>query len=166
MGIALPTVVQPGETTRAVLGEVERGWLLLFATVILGFALARTNHGVLLSVLFGAASACAYGLLGDLSDVLFGFWGAAGLILVPVFVLLGWLLLRFAPPASARLLAVQWLLFGIVYPCIAGLDAERQSLYFDLCALLFLALASWQLRGTSYGRSPISDPGPTAVEFG
>src|SRR5205085_9451592 len=30
MGIALPTVPQPGETTKAVLDEVERGWLLVY----------------------------------------------------------------------------------------------------------------------------------------
>jgi len=37
------------------------------------------------------------------------------------------------------------MLFGIAYPRVAGLDAERQTLYFNLCALLFLALAAAQL---------------------
>lgn len=145
MGIALPTVAQPGETTKAVLDQIERGWLLLFATVVLGMTLNGVRHHVLLSVLFGAAGACAYGLLGDFSDVLFGFWGAASLVLVPTFVLLAWLLLRFGPPTSGFALAAQWLLFGIFYPCIAGLDGERESLYFDLAALVFLAMAFWQL---------------------
>jgi hypothetical protein len=145
MGIALPTVAQPGETTRAVLGEVERGWLLVFTSLMLGLTLAGAAHGVLLSVIFGAAGACAYGMLGDFSDILFGFWGTAGLILLPLFILLAWLLLRTAPSNTAKVLAVQWLLFGIAYPCVAGLDSSRQSLYFDISALVFLAFASWQL---------------------
>ncbi len=95
MGVALPTVAQPGETTNAVLAEVERGWLLIFAMLVLGLALAGTGQAVLLSVLFGAACACAYGLLGDFSDVLFGFWATAALILLPVFLMLTWLLTRF-----------------------------------------------------------------------
>jgi hypothetical protein len=156
MGVALPTVAQPGETTNAVLAEVERGWLLIFSMLVLGLALAGTGQAVLLSVLFGAASACAYGLLGDFSDVLFGFWGTAGLVLLPVFLLLTWLLTRFAPPASANLLALQLLLFGIVYPCVAGLDAQRQSLYFDLSALVFLALAASQLVQRFFGGWPVA----------
>jgi len=156
MGVALPTVAQPGETTNAVLAEVERGWLLIFSMIVLGLTLAGTGIGqaVLLSVLFGAASACAYGLLGDFSDVLFGFWATAGFILLPVFLLLTWLLTRFAPPAAAKLLALQLLLFGIVYPCAAGLDAQRQSLYFDLSALVFLALAASQLVRRFFGGWP------------
>jgi len=148
MGIALPTVSQPGETTSAVLEEVERGWLLLFATLLLGLTLAQANHGVLLTVLFGAAGACVYGLLGDFSDVLFGFWGAASFIMVPAFALLAWLLIRVAPRGSARLLAFQCLLFGLLYPCLAGLDTDRQSLYFNLAALSFLGFAAWQLAST------------------
>ena len=30
-------------------------------------------------------------------------------------------------------------------PCLAGLDAERQALYLDICAGLFLAFAAWLL---------------------
>jgi hypothetical protein len=145
MGISLPTVPQPGEPTNAVLAEVERGWLLVFAMLVLGLTLSGAHHAVLLSVMFGAAAGCAYGLLGDFSDVLFGFWGTAGLVLVPLFFVLAWLLTRLAPCTSVNLLASQFLLFGIVYPCVAGLDSERQSLYFDLSALLFIALAAWQL---------------------
>lgn len=40
-----------------------------------------------------------------------------------------------------RPLAVQLMLFGILYPRMAGLDSERESLYLNLCALVFLALA-------------------------
>ena len=43
------------------------------------------------------------------------------------------------------MLALQLLLFGIVYPCVAGLDGERQTLYFNVCAVVFLALAALQL---------------------
>jgi hypothetical protein len=145
MGITLPTVAQPGETTNAVLAEVERGWLLIFAMLVLGLTLDSAQHAVLLSVLFGAATACAYGLLGDCSDLLFGFWGTAAIVLVPLLAVLAWLLIQLAPPTSGRLLALQLLLFGIVYPSIAGFDSERQSLYFNICALVFLALAAGQL---------------------
>jgi len=144
MGISLPKGPQPGATTNAVLAEVERGWLLLFAMLILGLTLAGASHAVLLSVLFGAAAACTYGLLGDFSDLLFGFWGTAGLILVPMFILLAWLLRR-AAPMYGRPLAAQLLLYGVLYPPAAGLDDERQALYFNLCVLVFLAFAAWQL---------------------
>ena len=145
MGIALPTVSQPGELTTAVLGEVERGWLLIFTMLILGFTIAGVSHAVLLSVLFGATAACAYGLLGDCSDLLLGFWGTAALVLLPAFILLAWLLKRVEPRPVANALAFQFLLFGVVYPLAAGLDFDRQSLYFDISALVFLALAAWQL---------------------
>jgi hypothetical protein len=160
MGIALPTVSQPGETTRAVLDEVERGWLLLFATLLLSLTLARAHYGVLLAVLFAAGGACIYGLLGDFSDVLFGFWGAAGCILVPLFAILTWLVIRFAPRSCARALAFQCVLFGLVYPCIAGLDFDRQSLYFDLAALSFLGFAGWQLAQTVTRPSPEVEASP------
>lgn len=146
MGISLPTLPQPGATTNAVLAEVERGWLLIFAMLVLGLTLAGADRAPLLSILFAAGSACAYGLLGDFSDLLFGFWGTAALILLPMFLLLAWLLLRVAP-TFGKGLAIQLLLFGILYPSVAGLDADRQTLYFNLCALIFLALAAWQLAG-------------------
>jgi hypothetical protein len=145
MGIALPTVAQPGETTNAVLGEVERGWLLVFAMLIFGLTMGGANHAVLLSVLFGTAATCAYALLGDFSDFFLGFWGTSSFILVPSFVLLAWLLTRLSPADSARLLALQFLLFGILYPWAAGLDSARQSLYFNLSALTLLTIAGWQL---------------------
>lgn len=145
MGIALPTVPQPGQSTNAVLGEVERGWLLVFAMLILGFTLSGVNQAVLWSVLFGAASACAYGLLGDFSDLLLGFWGTAALILLPAFGALAWMLTRIAPGPPGSRLAAQFLLFGVLYPCVAGLDSSRQSLYFDLCAGVFLICVAVQL---------------------
>jgi hypothetical protein len=87
---------------------------------------------------------------------LFGFLGTAGLVLLPAFVLLAWLLNRSAPDSAGRLLAVQFLLFGIAYPCAAGLDVDRQSLYLNLAAVLFLACAAWQLVKKSQRASAVS----------
>jgi hypothetical protein len=164
MGISLPTLPQPGATTNAVLDEVERGWLLIFAMLVLGLTLAGADHAPLLSILFAAAAACAYGLLADCSDFLLGFWGTAALILAPMFVLLAWLLRRVAP-AFGKALAFQLLLFGILYPSVAGLDADRQTLYFNLCALAFLALAAWQL-ANRFHRGSASRPPSASGETG
>jgi hypothetical protein len=171
MGIALPSVTQPGETTNAVLGEVERGWLLIFAMVVFGLTLAGVPQAVLLSILFGAECACGYGLLGDFSDILLGFWGTACLVLVPMFLLLAWLLKQVASPGPGKALAAQFLLFGILYPCLAGLDSDRQSLYFNLAALVFISMAAWQLghrlwpARASLADSPRDCPTPSA-DFG
>ncbi len=144
MGIALPQLPQPGETTRAVLYETERAWLLLFALLALSLTLAAVPHAVPLTILFSTAVAFGYGLLADFSDLLFGFWGTAALILLPLFLLLAWLLRR-AAGHIGQWLAAQLLLFGIVFPCVAGLDASRQTLYLDLCGLMFLAFVAWLL---------------------
>ena len=144
MGISLPQLPQPGETTRAVLGEVGDAWLLVFSALALSLTLAQARHAVLLTVLFSTATALGYGLLADFSDLLFGFWGTAILVLVPYFLLLAKLLMR-AAPQIGQWLAAQLLLLGIVYPCLAGLDADRQSLYLNLCALAFLSFAAWLL---------------------
>jgi hypothetical protein len=145
MGIALPALPQPGAETGAVLAEVERGWLLIFAMLVLGLTLAEAKHAVLFSILFAAATACSFGLLADCSDLLFGFWSTAALILLPMLIFLSWLLSRLTPRPFSKLLACQLLLFGIIYPALAGLDADRQTLYFNLTALVFLAIAAWQL---------------------
>lgn len=163
MGIALPSLPQPGATTNAVLGEVERAWLLSFAMVVLTLSLLRVQHAVLLSILFGAATAFAYGLLGDFSDLLFGFWGTAGLILIPFLAGLAKLLTRVASGAATRILAGQFLVVGIVYPCVAGLDPDRQALYLNLCAVGFLAFIAWiivtrLLKGTSESTEPEPTP--------
>ena len=141
MGVALPQLPQPGATTNAVLGEIERAWLLLFAMLALSLTLASVRHAVLLTALFGAGTAFAYGLLADFSDLLFGFWGTGGIVLLPLFLLMAWLLMRVMGSGIGRPLALQLILFGILYPCAAGLDPERQSLYLNLCAVAFLALA-------------------------
>lgn len=145
MGIALPALPQPGAETSAVLAEVERGWLLIFAMLVLGLTLAESKFAVLISILFAAATACAFGLLADCSDLLFGFWPTAGLVLLPMLVFLAWLLTKIAPRPFSNLLAIQILLFGIAYPAVAGLDSDRQTLYFNLSALIFLGIAAWQI---------------------
>ncbi len=159
MGVALPTPPQPGEVTNAVLGETERSWLLIFALLVLGLTLTATKNAVLMSLLFGAATALGYGLLGDFSDLLFGFWGTAALVLAPAFGLLAWLLHKILPGINGQLMALQLLLYGILLPCLAGLDAERQSLYLNVCAGLFLAFVAWQLvktARTEQGPEPIA----------
>jgi len=144
MGIALPGLPQPGATTRAVLNETDDAWLFVFAILTLSLTLADVRHAVLLTILFATATAFGYGLLADFSDLLFGFWGTAILILLPFFFLLARLLMR-AAPGPGKWLAAQFLLFGVVYPCVAGLDNERQSLYLNLCALAFLTFTAWLL---------------------
>jgi len=143
MGIALPSLPQPGEITNAVLGEVERAWLLIFAMVALTLSLLQVRHGVLITVLFSAATAFAYGLLGDFSDLLFGFVGTAVLILIPFLFGLAKLLTRVISGAAAKILAAQFLVVGIVYPCAAGLDPDRQTLYLNLCGVGCLGFVAW-----------------------
>ena len=144
MGIALPQLPQPGETTKAVLGETERAWLLIFAMFVLALTLAPVRQAVPLAILFGTATAFGYGLLADFSDLLFGFWGSAAVILLPLFLLLAWLLKR-TVDGIGNSLAALLLLFGLVYPSLAGLDWDRQSLYLNLCGLVLLAGLSWLL---------------------
>jgi hypothetical protein len=144
MGIALPQLPQPGETTRAVLDETEDAWLLVFAVLLLSLTLASVPHAVLLTILFATATAFGYGLLANFSDLLLGFWGTAILILLPLFALLAKLLKR-AAPGIGKWLSVQFLLFGVLYPCVAGLDSDRQPLYLNLCALIYLSFTAWLL---------------------
>lgn len=156
MGIALPELPQPGATTSAVLAECKNSWLLMFAVLALSFTLAGARRAVLLVILFSTAAAIGYGLLADFSDLLFGFWGTAILILLPLFGLLAWLLTRTAPQHD-KWLAAQFVLFSIIYPCLAGLDGSRQSLYLDLCALEFLAFTAWLLVKSQAGEKvPLS----------
>lgn len=141
MGIALPQLPQPGETTRAVLNEIDNAWLFVFAVLALSLTLAAVRHAALLTILFATATAFGYGLLADFSDLLFGFWGTAIFILVPLLGLIATLLMRTAP-APGKWLAGQFVLFAAVYPCLAGLDSDRQSLYLNLCALTFLCFTA------------------------
>ena len=159
MGISLPTLPQPGETTNAVLGETERSWLLIFALLVLGLTVASVKYAVPISLLFCAATALGYGLLGDFSDILFGFWGTAVFILVPLFVLLACLLRRVLPGKAGKLLAGQFLVYGLLLPCLAGLDDEHQLLYLNICALLFLTFIAWQLRN-HWSSEVVPEPWP------
>lgn len=144
MGIALPKLPQPGATTCAILSRTGNAWLLVFAVLTLSFTLAGARHTILLAILFSTATAFGYGLLADFSDLLFGFWGTAIVIFVPMFGLLALMIKRSAPQAG-RWIAAQFLLFGFIYPCVAGLDDSRQALYLDLCALEFLSFTAWLL---------------------
>ena len=144
MGISLPELPQPGATTLAVLNETDDAWLLVFAVLCLSFTLAGARHTLLLAILFSTATAFAYGLLGNFSDLLFGFWGTAIFVLLPLLLLLAVILKR-AAPQNGKGIAAQFLLFSIVYPCLAGLDGDRQSLYLNLCALEFLAFTAFLL---------------------
>jgi hypothetical protein len=162
MGISLPTLPQPGQTTNAVLSQIERSWMLIYALLILGLTVASVKHSVVISLMFGAAAALGYGMLGDFSDLLFGFWGTAALVLTPTFVVLAWLLKRCLPGRAGVLLAGQFLVYGIVLPCAAGLDGDRELLYLDICAAAFLAFIAWQLLQSDRLR-PMPESVPTTA---
>ena len=153
MGVALPSLPQPGEMTHAVLGEIERAWLLIFALLAMTLTLMQVRHAVLLSILFGAATAFAYGLLGDFSDLLFGFVVTAALILIPLLLVLAKLLTRVTGGVAIKALALQFLIIGILYPCAAGLDSGRQMLYLNLCAVGSLGFTGWVLATRLRNRS-------------
>ena len=146
MGIALAKPEQPGTTMNAVLGESSTAWTLLFAGMISGLTLAGVRRAALLSVFIGVASAFAYGLLGNFHDIVFGFLGSAVVVLVPVFALLAWLVMRAAGGTTGKLLAGELVAFGVVYPVLAGLDPDRQALHLNVCAAGLLAMMAWQLR--------------------
>jgi len=145
MGIALPQLAQPGETTRAVLNQTENAWLLVFAALALSLAIAGVRQAVLLTILFVTGTAFAYGFLADFSDLLFGFWGTFVLVLLPLFILCAGLLTRVAP-AAGKGLVLQFILLGVAYPCVAGLDPTHQPLYLNLCALGLLLFTASLLR--------------------
>jgi hypothetical protein len=62
---------------------------------------------------------------------------------LPLFLLLMWLVTRVIPSIEGKLLALQLPLFGMLYPLLAGLDSDRETLYLNLCALMFLAYTAW-----------------------
>jgi hypothetical protein len=157
MGIALPQLAQPGETTRAVLNQTEDAWLLVFAALGLSLSIAGVRHAVLLTLLFAIGTAFAYGLLANFSDLLFGFWGTLVLVLLPLLAVGAGLLFCVAPEAGLGL-PVQFLLLGVVYPCAAGLDAVRQPLYLNLCALALLLFTAWLLLQRLAGDKPRPPP--------
>ena len=166
MGIALAQPLQPGKTMNAVLAESSTAWTLLFAALVSGLTLAGVRRAALFSILFGAAAAFGYGLLGNFHDIVFGFWGSAAVILLPLLVLMGWFVTQAVTGAEGKLLALTPLVFGGFYPCLAGVDSERQTLYLNICAFLFLALTAWQiLRRTngSISSATVAEPRVTAA---
>ena len=119
--------------------------MFLFAAAVLSLTLAGGRGGVLVGVLVGCAVALGYGLLGDLSDTFLGFWGTAILMLIPLLIALGWLAARCLPALEGRLVGIELLLFGAIYPCLAALDADRGTLYLNISAFIFLAIAAWMI---------------------
>ena len=117
---------------------------------------------LLLTILFGSATALAYGLLGGFSDLLFGFIGTAVLILVPLLLALAKLLTRIIGGLGGTALASQFLVVGLLYPCLAGLDSDRQTLYLNLCAIGFLGFIAWLLATRLLHRQPESTTVVTA----
>ena len=157
MGVALPELPQPGAETNAVLDETDRAWLLIAAMLLLTLTLARADHPILFSLLFAATTAFAYGLLADFSDMLFGFWLSAAAILLPIFLVLTLIIIRKIPATTSRRVAFQLLLFGLAYPCAAGLDPERQLLYLNLCSVVFLlGLAPLLIKSRETAHPPIA----------
>jgi hypothetical protein len=145
MGVALPRVEQPGEREVAVLGQICKGWVLMFATAVLMLIVGGARAGELSAVLIGAAVACAYGLVGNLYDTVLGFWPGAALVLVPLFVLLGLWVRRALAGRGGMLLALALPYFGAVYPLLAAMDEAHELLYMNLSATVFLAVAAWTL---------------------
>jgi hypothetical protein len=143
MGLEMPKLIQPGEFTGKVLGEVRKGWALLFAAILLAGILTAPARAPILAVLVGAAAAFAYGLLGDLSDTPLGFWGSSAALMLPVFLGLIAVVRRVLPGLAGNLCALQLLVFGLAYPWLAGLDQDRKLLYLNLSATLFLVAAAW-----------------------
>jgi heme/copper-type cytochrome/quinol oxidase subunit 4 len=95
----------------------------------------------------------AYGLLGDFSDLLFGFAGTAVLILIPLLLVLAKLLTRVTNSIAIKGLALQFLIVAVLYPCAAGLDSGRQTLYLNLCAVGSQAFTAWVLASSLRDRS-------------
>ena len=126
------------------------------SALALSLAIAGVRHAVLLTILFVTGTAFGYGLLADFSDLLFGFWGTLVIIVVPLFAVATVLLRRVAPEAG-RGLAVQFILFGVVYPCLAGLDPARQPLYLNLCALGLLVFTA-QLVAERLAKDKLTEP--------
>jgi hypothetical protein len=145
MGISLPTLPQPGATTSAVLCEAERAWMLMVATTLMVLTLHGIRNGGVVAVLFGAAFALAFAFLGDFSDLLFGFWGTAIAVFVPLLLALAWLARRIVPGRPGTACAALLIIFGVGYPSAAGLDPTRQGMYLHLCGLAFLLFTAWLL---------------------
>ena len=145
MGVAFPTPPQPGEMTKAVLAQTEQSWLLIFSMLLICLTLMGVQNSVLIGLFFATATALGYGLLGDFSDLLFGFWGTAALVILPSFILLAYLLNQLVKGQIGRFMSLQLMVYGILLPCLAGLDSDREDLYLDICCVVMLSFTAWQL---------------------
>jgi len=164
MGLALPALPQPGAATNAVLTETDRAWLLVTAMLLLTLTLAGVEHAVIFSILFATTIAFAYGLLADFSDLLFGFWPTAAFVFCPIILALTIIAIRAMPSQVVRRIALQLVLFGVVYPCVAGFDAERQPLYLNICSLIFLVLiAPLLMKPSEHTGQPIATIRPATT---
>ena len=86
------------------------------------------------------------------------------LILTPFFLVLAKMLTRVAPDVAIKTLAIQFLIVGILYPCVAGLDPDRQSLYLNLCAVGFLGFTAWVLAARLLNRPLEQTSADTAAQ--
>ncbi len=155
MGIAMPSPRQPGAITDAVLAQTEKGWVLLFASLLLGLTLTGGPHTAALgSVLGGIAAALGYALIGDLSGTFLGFWGAYLVTLLPLLLAIGRVVTHAVRGIEGRLLALELLLFGLVLPCAAGFNDEYQALCLNGAAFILLAVTVWQLARRQAVRAP------------
>ena len=129
MGIELPKLTQPGELAGAVLDEVRKGWVLVFAALLLGGTLAGYKQTALLAAFVGAGLAFAYGLAADLTDTPLGFWGSGAIVLLPALALLAIAVRRILPHGASGFVLAELCAFGLFLPILAGLDDNRQLLY-------------------------------------
>ena len=141
IGIQLPQPTQPGELTGAVLYQMRKGWVLLFAAVLLGLTLDGQRHAALLATFVGSGVAVASGLLANFSDTPLGFWGALVLFVVPVFIVLAITLRRIV---TGKVLIAEVIIYGLIYPILAGLDVTREALYLNVVTAVFIVCAGWQ----------------------
>ncbi len=149
MGIGLPRPVQPGAVEARVLREMQKGWGWLFAAAMLALTLGGARMAPVLAVIFAAAVAIGYGLLGSLYETPLGFWLSAVIVLLPIFAGLCWASRKALPGGAGTSLGTLMFIFAGLAPFIAAADDDRKLLYWSLCAVLFLVMAArWTL---SYG---------------
>jgi len=86
------------------------------------------------------------------------------MILIPLLLVLARLLTCITGGAAIKALALQFLIMGILYPCAAGLDSGRQTLYLNLCAIGFLGFTAWVLASRLRNRSGDQTIAATAAQ--
>ncbi len=142
MGIGLPRPVQPGAAEARVLREAQKGWGWMFAAAVLALTLGGARMAPVVAVISAAAVAIGYSLLGSLYETPLGFWVAAAVVLIPIFAALAWATRQALPPGEGRGLGTLMFIFAGIAPFAAALDDNRKLLYWSICAVLFLALAT------------------------